>query len=400
MKILLVHNFYGSSAPSGENKVFEAEKAMLERHGHEMMVYARHSDEIREVVSGQWLVVRVKKAWGMAKGALCTIGNPFAARAVARRCREFSPDVVHFHNTFPLISPLAVRAASKHAPVVMTLHNYRTACAAGVPTRDGKVCSLCLDKKCVFDGIKHRCYRGGLLATLPLAINITLYRRLLPRWVSRFIVLSGFQKRKMVDYGWPEEKIVVKGNFVSGGIESGGVGIKKNQFVYVGRLSPEKGVETLIEAWRLMGRDAHPLLIIGDGDSRSHYEQLAVGLPITFLGQRKHTEVMDIVASAKAVIQPSVCWETFGLTVIEAATMGTPAIVSDLGALPDLVQDGRLGEVFEAGNADSLTDAVKHLLSRPDYTELCAAAQREAARKYSESANYTRLLDIYAEATA
>ena len=175
---------------------------------------------------------------------------------------------------------------------------------------------------------------------------------------------------------------------------------KLDLFVYVGRLSPEKGVETLIEAWRLMGRDAPPLLIIGDGDSRSRYGQLAEGLPITFLGQRKHTEVMDIVASAKAVIQPSVCWETFGLTVIEAATMGTPAIVSDLGALPDMVQDGRLGEVFEAGNADSLADAVKRILSRTAYTELCAAAQREAEEKYSESANYTRLLDIYAEATA
>ena len=398
MKILLVHNFYGSSAPSGENKVFEAEKAMLERHGHEVMVYARHSDEIR-VVSGQWLVVRAKKAWGMAKGALCTIGNPFAARAVARRCREFKPDVVHFHNTFPLISPLAIRAASKHAPVVMTLHNYRTACAAGVPTRDGKVCSLCLDKRCVFDGIKHRCYRGGLLATLPLAINITLYRRLLPRWVSRFIVLSGFQRRKMADYGWPEEKIVVKGNFVSGGIESGGVGIKKNQFVYVGRLSPEKGVETLIEAWRLMGRDAPPLLIIGDGDSRMEYKHSAEGLPISFLGKQPNEEVRKMMEQSKAVVLPSECWEGMPITILESFAEGVPCIVSNLGALPEYVRNGELGEVFEAGNADSLAAAVKRLLSRPDYTELCAAAQREAARKYSESANYARLLDIYAEAT-
>ena len=212
MKILLVHNYYGSSAPSGENKVFEAEKAMLESYGHEVEVYTRHSDEIR----GDGRVERVetcrlerellaaknaksskdvgrvggfRKLWGMIKGALCTIGNPFAARAVAKKCREFKPDVVHFHNTFPLISPLVVRAASKYAPVVMTLHNYRTACAAGVPTRDGRVCSLCLDKKCVWDGIKQRCYRGSLAATLPLAINIALYRRLLPKWVSRFIVL-------------------------------------------------------------------------------------------------------------------------------------------------------------------------------------------------------------------
>jgi hypothetical protein len=135
---------------------------------------------------------------------LKTIYSKDARNKIRLVLDDFKPDVVHFHNTFPLISPLAVRAASKYAPVVMTLHNYRTACAAGVPTRNGKVCSLCLDKKCVLDGIKHRCYRGSLLATLPLAINIALYRRLLPKWVSRFIVLSEFQKRKMVEYGWPE----------------------------------------------------------------------------------------------------------------------------------------------------------------------------------------------------
>ncbi len=270
MKILLVHNYYGSSAPSGENKVFEAEKAMLEKHGHEVEVYTRHSDEIRSeprntlntrkcgiMGNSKFRTFRVfcgfKKVWGFLKGAVCTVGNPFAARAVARKCRDFKPDVVHFHNTFPLISPLAVRAASKYAPVVMTLHNYRTACAAGVPTRDGKVCSLCLDKKCVWDGVRYRCYRGSLLATLPLAVNIAMYRKLLPRWVTRFIVLSEFQKRKMVEYGWEEGKIVVKGNFVGGTTEytENTEGGKKGQIVYVGRLSKEKGVETLIKAFKI-----------------------------------------------------------------------------------------------------------------------------------------------------
>ena len=203
----------------------------------------------------------------------------------------------------------------------------------------------------------------------------------------------------MADYGWPEEKIVVKGNFVSGGIESGGVGIKKNQFVYVGRLSPEKGVETLIEAWRLMGRDAPPLLIIGDGDSRMEYKHSAEGLPISFLGKQPNEEVRKMMEQSKAVVLPSECWEGMPITILESFAEGVPCIVSNLGALPEYVRNGELGEVFEAGNADSLAAAVKRLLSRPDYTELCAAAQREAARKYSESANYARLLDIYAEAT-
>ena len=410
MKILLVHNYYGSSAPSGENKVFEAEKAMLEKHGHEVAVYTRHSDEIRGTGNGERGTVR--KLWGMVKGAMCTVGNPCAARAVAKKCREFRPDIVHFHNTFPLISPLAVRAASKYAPVVMTLHNYRTACAAGVPTRDGKVCSLCLDKKCVWDGVKHRCYRGSLFATLPLAINIALYRKLLPKWVSRFIVLSEFQKRKMVEYGWPEEKIVVKGNFINH-VEHVEHAEKKDQIVYVGRLSKEKGVETLIKAFRLLCDDgfgrmkcdetrnplrplcALRLKIVGDGVDRAELEEMAQGLNIEFVGQKPSEEARQIIAESKVLVSPSACWETFGLAAAEAMSVGTPSVVANVGGLPGIVQDGKFGEVFESGNADSCAAAILRLLSSSDYDNLCVAVKHEAESKYSEEANYNQLMDIY-----
>lgn len=400
MRILLVHNYYGSSAPSGENKVFEAEKAMLEKHGHEVAVYTRHSDEIR---NGSVIA----RLWGKVKGALCTVGNPFAARAVAKKCREFKPDVVHFHNTFPLISSLAVRAASKYAPVVMTLHNYRTACAAGVPTRAGTVCSLCLDKKCVWDGIKHRCYRGSLAATLPLAINIALYRKLLPKWVSRFIVLSEFQKRKMVEYGWPEEKILVKGNFINH-VEHVEHAEKKDQIVYVGRLSKEKGVETLIKAFKIICHKEHlhaptcstwlnnlKLIIVGDGVDRAELEEMAQGLNVEFVGQKPSEEVRQIIAESKVLVSPSACWETFGLAAAEAMSVGTPSVVANVGGLPDIVQDGKFGEVFESGNADSCAAAIQRLFSRSDYDNLCAVIKHEAESKYSEEANYNQLMDIY-----
>ena len=414
MKILLVHNYYGSAAPSGENKVFEAERAMLEKHGHEVVVYVRHSDEIR---NGNVIT----RLWGKIKGALCTVGNPFASRAVAKLCREFKPDVVHFHNTFPLISPLAVRAASKYAPVVMTLHNYRTACAAGVPTRDCKVCSLCLDKKCVLDGVKHRCYRGSLVATLPLAINIAIYRKLLPKWVSRFVVLSEFQKTKMVEYGWPEKKIVVKGNFIGEEPRNTQNTRKKDQIVYVGRLSKEKGVETLIKAFRLLcdddfsrieckdrkvnGDGENPLcpvrplrlklVIVGDGVDRPELEKLATGFNVEFLGLKPTSIVKTIMAESKAAILPSEWWETFGLTVVESMLEKTPVVVSDLGALPEIVKNGRFGEVFEAGNVEACAVAIDCLLNRPDYDEMCAAAKREAETKYSEDANFGQLMKIY-----
>ena len=388
MRILLVHNYYGSSAPSGENKVFEAEKTMLERHGHEVAVYTRHSDEIR---NGNVIA----RLLGKIKGAMCTVGNPFAAWAVAKKCKGFKPDVVHFHNTFPLISPLAVRAASRYAPVVMTLHNYRTACAAGVPTRGGKVCSLCLEKKCIWDGVKHRCYRGSLLATLPLASNIALYRRRLPRWVSRFIVLSVFQEKRMVRVGLPGEKIVVKGNSISHG-ECVANSEKKDQFVYVGRLSPEKGVPTLLSAWRLIGNETGcKLILIGDGDNRSEYESQALGLNVEFMGKQSNDVVREVMARSMSVVLPSECWEGMPITVLESFAEGTPCIVSDLGALPEYIRSGELGEVFEAGNAESLAAAIKRLLLRSDYDEICAAAKREVEAKYSEESNYRQLMGIY-----
>ena len=388
MKVLLVHNYYGSSAPSGENKVFEAERAMLEKHGHKVAAYTRHSDEIRKGSA-------IARLWGQIKGAMCTIGNPFSALAVAKMCREFKPDVVHFHNTFPLISPLAVWAASKYASVVMTLHNYRMVCAAGVPTRDGKVCALCLDKRCVWDGVRHRCYRGSFFATLPLAINIALYRKRLAKWVSRFIVLSEFQKRKMVEYGWPEDKIVVKGNFINHA-ECAERLEKKRQIVYVGRLSPEKGLPTLLSAWRMIGNDTGcKLLLIGDGDNRFEYESLAVGLDVEFMGKQSNDVVREMMARSMAVVLPSECWEGMPITVLESFAEGVPCIVSDLGALPGYVRNGELGAVFKAGNAESLAAAIKRLLSRPDYDEICAAAKREAKNKCSEEANYRQLVDIY-----
>ena len=239
-RVVLVHNYYGSTAPSGENKVFEAEQAMLEKRGVVVETYTRCSDEIRN-----------GSIKGLVKGALCTVANPFAARALAKKIREFKPEIVHFHNTFPLISPLAIKAAYKAGcKVVMTLHNYRTVCAAGVPTRDGKVCSLCLEKCSVKDAIKHRCYRSSLLATLPQAINIWWYRNRWAKWVDKFIVLSEFQKRKMVECGWPEEKFAVKGNFTE--VSEKPIvpaSERKDEILYVGRLSREKGVFTLIEAW-------------------------------------------------------------------------------------------------------------------------------------------------------
>ena len=396
MKILLVHNCYGSSAPSGENRVFAAEKTLLEKHGHEVATYTRHSDEIR--TGGA-----IRRIWGKIKGALCTVGNPFAAHEVAKVCRAFKPDIVHFHNTFPLISPLAIRAAHRSgAKVVMTLHNYRTVCAAGVPTRNGKVCTECFRRSAhsaqgkkgnlsVWPAIRHRCYRGSLFATLPLALNIRLYRKSWAKWVDQFVCLTPFAKEMMCAGGLFADKLVVKGNFIAA-IAISNVS-RRSGVVYVGRLSEEKGIRTVIEAWNLMKCAAPDLTIIGDGDYRSDYVALAKNPKIRFVGQKPHDEVLKAMSEAAFVVIPSLCYEGLPTNLMESFMLGTPCLVSDLGALPSLV--GKGGAVFEAGNPQSLADAVRAVFSRQDYDAMCTAARHEAEARYSEDANYGRLMEIY-----
>lgn len=137
------------------------------------------------------------------------------------------------------------------------------------------------------------------------------------------------------------------------------------------------------------------LILVGDGDKRAEYERLAKDLDVEFRGRKSHQDVVDDMKLSKAVVCPSECWETFGLSVVESMAEGTPAVVSNLGALPDLVQDGKCGEVFKAGDAQALAGAIKRLLGRTDYDEVCKNCREEAETRHSEEANYRQLMDLY-----
>lgn len=405
MKILFVHNYYGSTAPSGENRVFEAEREMLRSAGYTVEVYTRHSDEIRvsEGGGGRWsdgigggVRWRLRKIWGLVKGAVCTIANPFAALALARKCREFKPEVVHFHNTFPLISPMAVWAASKYAPVVATLHNYRTVCAAGIPMRDGMVCVSCIEKRCICGAIKHKCYRGSLMATLPLVINIAIWRRVWNKCVTKFICLTPFAKEMMIKAGLPEDKIVVKGNSIED---------VRNQYartrtegsirvLYAGRMSDEKGPQVLIEAWNKMGKDAPELLMIGDGDERGRYEAMVKSDRIKFVGQKTREEVLQAVVDADVVVVPSLCYEGLPTNILEAFMLGRPCLVSNLGALPSIVKDGVSGWTFKADDAEDLIRAIGGL-NKEAIEKRGEAARVEYEKYYTNEANVSAAELVY-----
>lgn len=390
MKLLIAHNFYNSEKPSGENQVFETEKKLLIKNGHAAGSFTRHSDDIR-----------AKGAVGVIQGALATPWNPWMARAIRRQVDDFQPDVVHVHNTFPLLSPAIFHAIGKRAARVLTLHNYRVFCPAAIPMRTGKVCTECIDKRSAIPAMIHGCYRGSRVATLPLALSVGLHRAL-GTWVNQvdaFICLSEFQRELMVEAGLPREKVHVKPNFYPGNPDVVAWPERKPYVVFAGRLTAEKGVTNLLRAWQAWGAAAPELRLVGDGELRAELERMAEGLPVRFLGQVGSEDAQAQIAGARLLVLPSECFEGFPMVVREAFAFGTPAAVSNLGPLPTIVEHGKSGIVFQPANPQSLLQEIRTAWETPGLlARLGQGARAEFASKYTEEANYATLMEIYRQA--
>lgn len=390
MDLLIVHNFYNSGRPSGENQVVDTERQLLQKNGHVLRAFNRHSDEIR-----------CKGAVGVIQGAFATPYNPWVVKAIQQKLAEFTPDVVHVHNTFPLISPAIFHAIGKRAARVLTLHNYRLFCPAAIPMRDGNVCTQCLDRRTPLPAMIHGCYRSSRAATLPLAISVGLHRAL-GTWTNKvdaFICLSDFQRELMIESGLPREKVHVKPNFYPGNPEVVAWTERKPYVVFAGRLTPEKGVINLLRAWQDWGAGAPELRLVGDGELRGQLERMAEGLPVRFLGQMPAERAQAEIANARLQILPSECFEGFPMVVREAFAFGTPAAVSNLGPLPSIVEHGKSGVVFMPGAPESLVDEVRKAWHTPGLLEqLGRGARAEFESKYTEDANYATLMDIYRQA--
>jgi glycosyltransferase involved in cell wall biosynthesis len=384
MKVLLCHNYY--QQPGGEDQVFEDESALLEAHGHDVVRYTLHNDSIDQL--GKLDLLR-KTLW-----------NHQSAEAIRETIRRTRPDVMHCHNVFPLISPAAYHVAKQEqVAVVQTLHNYRTVCPKAVLLRDGKICESCLGKSIAWPAIVHSCYRDSRAASATVAALLAFHRakKTWTHSVDRFIALTEFSKQKHVEGGLPAEKIDVKPNFVNPDPKIGGG--NGDYAVFVGRLSPEKGIETLLDGWSHLKRDLN-LKIIGDGPLADDVRRAAQeDARIEWLGRREFSEVCDIVGEAQCLVMPSVWYETFGRTIVEAYAKGTPVIASRLGAMQELVAEGRTGLLFDPGDPVNLAATVEQLLSRPDQLP----AYRERARQEYEShftpeANYEQLIGVYERA--
>lgn len=390
MRVVLGHNFYNSNIPSGENQVFETESRLLIEKGNTVESFTRFSDEL------------AAKGWiGTIQGALSSTWNPWMAKSILKKISVFQPDIVHFHNTFPLISPSVFHAIGKRSARVLTLHNYRLFCPAAIPMRDGKVCTKCLDNHSPLPAMIHGCYRNSRIATLPISISVGVHRAL-GTWnneVDAFIALSKFQRDLMIKAGLPSEKIHIKPNFYPGNPRVIPWSERQDYIVFAGRLTAEKGVISLLRAWQAWGDDAPELRIVGDGELRSELELMAIGLPVRFLGRLTAKETQAQISSSRLLVLASECLETFGLVVVEAFAHGTPVAVSNLGPLPSIVQHGKNGFIFEPGDPMSLLHEVSKAWKCQQLLEQVAQNARiEFEAKYTEEANYASLMEIYAQA--
>lgn len=395
MRILLVHNYYGSSAPSGENQAFALERSMLESRGHKVRVHERFSDEIR-----------ARGILGAAQGAWATPWNPWAARAVRMQVSAFQPHLVHVHNSFPLISPAIFPAIGLAAARVLTLHNYRLFCSAGIPIRNGHVCTECLDNRSVAPALRYGCYRGSRAATLPLAASISLHRRrgTWERDVEAFIALTEFQRHMVTEAGLPEGRVHVKPNFFPGNPLPVRWEERRQRAVFVGRLSVEKGVGDLVSAWLAWGRVAPELVLVGDGPLRFELEAQAASSEfrrVIFTGNVDSHKAQRAIAEARLLILPSICFEGFPMVMREALAFGTPCAVSNIGPLPELVARGSAGITFHPGDPEDLLVKVRELWSdQARLQRMGKRAREEFEAHYTEDANYERLMQIYEEAIA
>ena len=377
MRVLVVHNAYQQKG--GEDSVMQAEVAMLSEQGHSVELFLRHNDAINQM--------------HRATAALQTLWSGPAAREFEALLRSFNPDVVHVHNTFPLISPSIYWVAHRlGVPVVQTLHNFRILCPQAMFLREGKVCEDCLGKL-PWRGAVRGCYRDSRLQSTVLASMDTLHRGI-GTWrnkVTRYIALNEFCRSKFIVGGLPAERIVVKPNFVD--FEAPPKAARTG-FLFVGRLSAEKGIDVLAGAATLLPNPQ--LRIAGDGPNADLLDGVT---GVHRLGRLPSAEVLNEMNGALAVVVPSIWYETFGMVVVEAFACGTPVIASRIGVLPCLVKEGETGLLFEPGNPRDLADKMTWALTHPQkMDEMGRNARALYEAEFTAERNHQQLMAIYQDA--
>ncbi|MFD5968433.1 glycosyltransferase [Streptomyces sp. NPDC060311] len=393
MHVLVVHNRYNSAQPSGENNVVDQEVALLRGAGHRVGVFERRSDDI----AGRSLP-------GKVAVPLLVPWNPAVRRELAARLRAERPDVVHVHNVFPLLSPSVLAAcADAGVPAVATLHNYTQVCPPGTLQREGRSCTECVGAATPLPAVRHGCYRNSRLATVPLAVGLSVNRR---RWwsgVERFFCISAAQRDVLVAAGMPAERLAVKHNFVPDpDARRSGTG---EHVLYLGRLAEAKGVRLLMAAWDEVaagGGIGVPLVIAGTGPLEGEVTAWAAGRDdVRCVGLYDPEQCRRAVARSVAVVAPSTWLEAFGLVVVEAMAAGVPTVAAGHGAFVELVEDGVTGLLHRPGETASLAACLRRITAEPDRNRrMGLAARRRYEQGFSPAVGLERLVEGYRAAIA
>lgn len=382
MKILAVHNYYQQRG--GEDQCFEDEIEVLRLHGHTVIPHITHNDSINATSK---LEVAAGTLWSYKEYS-----------RIERVILAEKPDVLHAVNTFPLFSPSIFYAARKRrVPVVFEVANYRLSCSGTYLLRDGKICEACHHSSIPIPAIIHRCYRGSLAGSATVASSIVLHRlmRTWHRVVDLFMCPSITCRTKLIEGGLPADKIIVKPNVLN---FDPGVGDGPEPFVvFVGRLSPEKGLSTILAAWR-EDSSLPPIKIIGVGPLSSQIIAARSADPrIELLGKLPIEELVDIVGRATCLVMPSIWYEPFGRTTIEAFAKGTPVVGSCIGGTAEIIDDGITGWLFTPGDSKDLAAKIRTAMNLPsDKMLIMRKAAREVfLNKYTAANNYRMLMSAY-----
>ena len=380
--ILIVHNYY--QIPGGEDTVVANEKKMLEEHGHKVILYSRNNAELKQMSKFQKLFLPIT-----------TVFNPRTYKEIKRLIKSENIDIVHVHNTLNLISPAVYYAArAMKVPVVQTVHNFRLVCPGATFYRDGHICEDCV-KSGLWCAVEHKCYRDSRMQTLACVISSWFHRMTGIYGKMNYICLTEFNRSKLLELNQIKpEKVFIKPNFV----DSNGTFVpeksRENQFVFAGRLDKLKGIDILFEAWKRMGNIAPRLVVCGTGPMEEWCKEFVQQnqVNIELRGFVSNIEIRKLIANSKALVLPTQWYEGFPMSIVEAFSVGTPVICSDLGNAGILVIEGITGAKFAACSSEELIGAVKRMKA---YKNIYCSTYEMYEQLYTEKQNYKHLIEIY-----
>lgn len=385
LRILLLHNYY--QQPGGEDAVFRAERDLLRAYGHPVETLEFHNQQIST------------GAWGQLQAGLLGFYNPASARRLQAAIAAFRPDIIHIHNLFPVASPAVLWAARQAGvPVVMTLHNYRLICPGALLYTGGQLYEKSVHRLFPWDAVRRRLYRNSALQTAVVAA-ITGVHKLLGTWrtsVARYLVLNEFARRRFLDssLGLQPGQLVYKPNFIADPGQPPANGQRAGHLLFVGRLSPEKGLQTLLSAAAAHGL---PLVVVGDGPLRAEVEACAATAPcVQYHGPADAAGVAAAMRHCRALVMPSECVEGMPMVVLEAFAAGTPVLASRRGGPGEMIKPGVNGLLFEPGDTEGLVRAAHALLADHVLAARLGAAGRASYETlYTPATNYALLLALY-----